>query len=39
MKRLPKRAYEIKGDIDSGILFYAGVVLNKHRKVFEHLAK
>ena len=38
-KKVPKRAYAIKGKIDSRILFYAGSVMNKYRKVFENLAK
>ncbi len=38
-KKVPKRAYAIKGEIDSAILFYAGHVIRKYRKVFENLAK
>jgi len=39
MKKLPKKAYAIKGEVDSNLLFYAGEVMNRYRKVFENLAK
>lgn len=38
-KKVPKKAYAIKGKIDSSLLFYAGHVIEKYRKVFENLAK
>ncbi|MFA5888453.1 MAG: hypothetical protein WC852_07125 [Candidatus Nanoarchaeia archaeon] len=38
-RKVPKSAYAIKGKIDSDILFYAGHVINRYRKVFENLAK
>lgn len=38
-KKVPARAYKIKGKFDSEIVFYVGHVLEKYRKVFERLAK